>query len=287
MILREETTMEIHPLTTDDNVQLHLAYWPPARAGLPVLLCTHGVGNTFYTTPLWTVGQQLAAEGHGVAILNNRGHDWVTMNPLDQRWTGASYERIEDSARDFAAALAWLQQRGHRSIVLGGHSLGGLKAAYTQAFHPSPSVIGLVMCSSPRLPDEQVWDWQVHEANLRTAGDLIAAGRGDELMQVTMPTNTPALRGLMSAATYANKYGPDAATTALRYADRIKVPTLLLVGTGEKPQLSFARDMEPALINAPSVQRVEVEGADHMYTGKHASFTRALGAWLVALRSGR
>ncbi|MBX9824626.1 MAG: alpha/beta fold hydrolase [Xanthobacteraceae bacterium] len=275
--------MDIHPITTTDGVLLHLAYFPPALADRPVLLCTHGVGNTFYTTPLWMVARQLAGEGYGVAVLNNRGHEWVTMNMLDSRWTGAAYERIEDGVLDFTAALAWLERQGHRTVVLVGHSLGGLKAAYMQAFHPSPAVVALAMCSSPRLPDEKVWDWSAHEAILRTATDLVSSGRGDELMQVAMPTNTPAIRGLMSAGTYVNKYGPGAATTALRYAERIKVPTFLLAGSEEKPQRSFARDLEPALINAGSVTRREIDGADHMYTDRHAAVAHALGAWLGGL----
>ncbi len=273
--------MEIHALRTDDDVILNMAYFAPRSADAVVFLCTHGVADSFCNTPLWIVGQQLAERGFGVAVLDNRGHDWVTMNPLDRRWMGAAYERIEDSARDFHAAIDWLEGRGHRRIVLAGHSLGGLKAAYMQAYHPHSAVLALAMCSSPRLPDDKVWDWSKHLAILERCDKLSGEGRGDELMHVEMPTNTPALRGLMSAATYANKYGPNAATTTLRFADRIKVPTFLIAGSEEKPQMSFARDMEPALVNAPSVTRVEIEGADHMYAGRHAAVADAVATWLA------
>ncbi|MGH8430713.1 MAG: hypothetical protein ACREUF_09935 [Solimonas sp.] len=99
-------------------------------------------------------------------------------------------------------------------------------------------------------------------------------------MHVEMPTNTPAMRGLMSAQTYVNKYGPEAATTTLRFADRIRVPVFLLAGSEEKPQLSFSVDLEPALINAPSVTRALVDGADHMYTRRHDAVAREFAAWL-------
>lgn len=59
---------------------------------------------------------------------------------------------------------------------------------------------------------------------------MVAQGRGEELMHVDRPTNTPAMKGLMCYRTYINKHGPDAATTALRYADRIRVFRLLLSG---------------------------------------------------------
>lgn len=275
--------LEIHRVQTDDGVTLQIAWMVPRRPKAPVLLVTHGVGNSFTLSGLWPACQLLAAQGWGVAMVSNRGHDWVAMNPGDRRWIGAAYERIEDSALDFQASLRWLGRRGHRRVVLGGHSLGGLKAAYTQAHFPDEHVVALAMFSSPRLPDEQVWDWPAHQQLLARCHDRVAQGRGEELMHVDMPTNTPAMKGLMCFRTYINKYGPDAATTALRYAERIRVPTFLLAGELEKPQLSFSIDMEQALVNATSVRRVMVEGCDHIYSGRHEAVAQAFQAWLAEL----
>lgn len=275
--------MEIHPLVTDDAVTIQLAWLPPRDPGAPVLLATHGVGNSFTLSGLWRAGQLLAERGWGVAMMNNRGHDWVAMNPGDRRWVGAAYERIEDSALDFQAAQRWLRERGQRRIVIAGHSLGGLKAAYTQAHFPGEDVVALAMFSSPRLPDDKVWDWPAHQALLARCRDMVEQGRGEELMHIDMPTNTPAMKGLMCYRTYINKYGPEAATTTLRFADRIRVPTFLLAGEFEKPQLSFSVDMEPALANAPSVRRVMIEGCDHIYTGKHEAVAAAAHDWLTQL----
>lgn len=272
--------MQIHSIQTADGVALQLAYFEPRNVDAPVVICTHGVANSFTHTPLWNVAQRLHAMGWGVAVLNNRGHDWVSMNPLDRRWIGAAYERIEDSALDFEAGMQWLRRRGHRAIVISGHSLGGLKAAYTQAFFPTGEVVALAMFSSPRLPDDKVWDWPAHEKILARCRGLVAEGKGEELMHVDMPTNTPALRGLMSAQTYLNKYGPEAATTTLRFAERIRVPVFLLAGSEERPQLSFSIELEPALINAPGVTRVTIEGADHMYGGCHDAVAQEFAAWL-------
>ena len=224
------TITEIHSIKTDDDVVLELAYFPPRNVDDAVFLITHGAANSFCSSPAWVVGCELARRGVGVAVLNNRGHDWVSHNAHDQRWIGAAYEKIEDGALDFHAAFDWLERRGHHRLVLAGHSLGGLKAAYTQAHRPHSAVLALAMCSSPRLPDDKFWDWNKHLVILNRCNHLIADGKGDELLHVEMPTNTPALRGLMSASTYANKYGPEAPTTTLRFADRIKVPTLLLAG---------------------------------------------------------
>jgi len=273
----------IHTLVTDDGVTLQLAWIAPRDRRQPVVLATHGVGNSFTQSGLWQALSLLASRGWGVAMLNNRGHDWVAMNAGDRRWIGAAYETIEDSRRDFHAAQRWLRERGHARIVMGGHSLGGLKACYTQAHFPADDVVGLAMFSSPRLPDDKVWNWPAHQQLLAHCREMVAQGRGEELAHIEMPTNTPAMKGLMCHRTYINKYGPDAATTALRFADRIRVPTFLLAGEEEKPQLSFSIDMEKALVNAPSVRRVMLDGCDHVYAGRHEAVADATHEWLVSL----
>ena len=88
----------------------------------------------------------------------------------------------------------------------------------------------------------------------------------------------------MSAATYANKYGPNAATTTLNFADKIRVPVFLIAGEEEKPQLSFSVDLEPALVNAPFVKRVEVAGADHFYTNRHTQVASEIASWISQFR---
>ncbi|MEK7943827.1 alpha/beta fold hydrolase [Pigmentiphaga sp. YJ18] len=275
--------MQIHAIHTADQVRLHLAFFPPADKSRPVVLCTHGVANAFYNTPLWEVAQAIHAAGWGVALFNNRGHDWVSANPVDARWIGAAHERIEDCALDFKAGLDWLLGQGYRKLVIGGHSLGGLKANYALRTLDAGSFMGLAMFSSPRLPDEQVWNWAKHEAILDQCRALTEAGKGQTLMEVEMPTNTPAMRGLMCADTYINKYGPAAETTVLRAASDIAVPVFLLAGTKEHPQLTFSVDMETALINAKSVTRVAVDGADHLYTGRSDRVANAFADWLGTL----
>ena len=279
--------LELHSAKTEDEIMLDFAFYPPRYADDFIFVITHGAANTFYGSPVWFVGRELAARGFGVVVFNNRGHDWVTHNFYDQRWMGASFERIEEGVLDYQAIFSWLEKRGHRRFVQAGHSLGGLKAAYMQAHHPHPGVLALAMCSSPRLPDDKLWDWQKHLVILDRCNKLISEGKGDELLFVEMPTNTPAKRGIMSAATYANKYSPNAPTTTLNFADKIKLPVLLVAGAHEKPQLSFSVDLEPALVNAPSVTRVEIEGADHFYNGKHSAVADAIATWLGQFRYNR
>lgn len=268
--------MDIATVTTSDGLELQLGYIAPVDTGRPVLLCTHGVANNFASTPLRTVAELLAKRGIGAAILSNRGHDWLSMNRRDQRWIGAAYERFEDSALDLGAAAAWLRQQGHERIVLAGHSLGGLKVGYTAAHALPEGVVGVALCSAPRLPDDKFWDMAEYRKLLSEAERRVSEGRPEELMFVPMPTNTPALKGVFTAATYVNKYGPRASTTMLRYVERISPPTLVLAGTKEPPQLDFAREVARAI----GATLAEIEGADHLYSGREEAVAQALGAWL-------
>lgn len=111
--------VEIHRVVTEDGVTVQLAWMPPRNPQAPVLLATHGVGNSFTLSGLWRALQLVAGRGWGVAMINNRGHDWVAMNPGDRRWIGAAYEVVEESRFDFQAGQAWLRERGHRRIVIG------------------------------------------------------------------------------------------------------------------------------------------------------------------------
>jgi hypothetical protein len=170
-----------------------------------------------------------------------------------------------------------------------------MRRKYIKAFDSIGVNIGDVIRDEARIYDDGCL-WAPHLV-VQLCRDLyfkaLALPRIDESIVKTrnplahrpeMPTNMPAMRGLMSAATYANKYGPNAPTTTLNFADKIKVPVFLIAGSGEKPQLSFSVDLEPALVNAPSVTRVEVEGADHFYKGRHTAVADAIATWLGQFR---
>ena len=52
--------MDVHAITTSDQLELHLAYQPPRAPDGLVLLGTHGINSSFYTTPLLDLGRRLA-----------------------------------------------------------------------------------------------------------------------------------------------------------------------------------------------------------------------------------
>ena len=271
--------MDIHRLQTLDNVDLNLAFLPAEGVPRGTWLFTHGVGGAFYRAPLLTVGQELSRRGFNVALLNNRGHDWMWVNRADGRWLGAAYELIEDAALDIQAAVDWLAARGHSRLVLAGHSLGAVKVGYTLAHQRPTEVVAAALCSGPRLPGRPTMAPGELQAGMAKAEELVAAGRPEELIFLTGRA--------FSARTYLNKYGKGANTAVLSCADRFGVPVMFLAGNSSEgysdaPMLEHARDLHAAL---PASGFAEIDGADHMYGGREPTIADALTDWYEALGS--
>ncbi len=86
---------------------------------------------------------------------------------------------------------------------------------------------------------------------------------------------------MFSAATYVNKYAPEANTNILKLADQLRLPALVLAGTEEPPMLAFAKDLQAALPNAAPL--ATVEGANHFYAGRQDVVADVIGGWLRTL----
>ena len=57
-------------------------------------------------------------------------------------------------------------------------------------------------------------------------------------------------------------------------------------GVGSNLRVTVLDQTDAALVNAPSVKRVEIDGADHMYSGKHVAVADTIAAWLGQFRRG-
>ncbi|MBV8085341.1 MAG: alpha/beta fold hydrolase [Chloroflexi bacterium] len=272
--------MDIVPITTPDGLELHLIYEPPAQPDGLVLLATHGVDANFAMPPYLPLGRRLLkATGLGYAILNNRGHDRI--NRIRGRLLGSAYETFEDSALDLTAAADWLAERGHRRLVLSGHSLGALKVTYAQVHVPHPNVIALAPLSGPCLVEEH--DPTEIDAWLAHARDLLAAGKGQDLMWARPPADRPGSTAPFSAATYLNKYADGANSRILQYVDRVRVPCLFLAGEREPRFAQHARDLHAAC-QAPSMLRI-IPGATHYYPENEPAVAEAFLERLSTLPS--
>ena len=100
--------------TTSDKETLHgLLFSPRERKSDLALLLVHGVAMNFYLPPLPSFAQALAQQGYHCFVINTRGHDWINRAGGDLfDFCGATYEKFEDSAKDYDGALERLSSLG-------------------------------------------------------------------------------------------------------------------------------------------------------------------------------
>lgn len=108
-----EPKREIVCLTTADGLDLRSWYFPPGRAGAPVVLYLHGNAGDIGNHIPWA--KFLIDAGYGVLALEYRGYGGNPGSP--------SEAGLYDDAR---AALAFLKRQGFdgRNVALFGESLG-------------------------------------------------------------------------------------------------------------------------------------------------------------------
>lgn len=258
---------------------------PPEGNVRRAALLLHGVGSNFYSSStLQPLAEALRCGGYGVLLANTRGHDLVYAASVGnvRRRLGAAYETVADCCLDVAAWVELLAQRGFTHVTLIGHSLGAIKAVYSQAHQPQPQVQRVVAISPPRLSYaafRAIPESSLFEQSLSEAQRLVASGQPDALFTCQFPFPL-----LITAAGYLDKYGPAERYNILRFAANIQCPTLFVYGGRELAEggVAFA-GMPEALMELPGRERRQVaviDGADHVYTGRTGPLTQTVMAWL-------
>jgi len=282
--------MSLVQVTTSDGIRLHGGYeCAPESDRSPgpvdIWLCLHGTGSNFYAaSTLAGLAPKLLASGAAVLRVNTRGHDLICTGPSSQgRWLqGAAFERIDQAPLDICAWLDWLRASGFARIGILGHSLGAVKAIYTQAMQDATPIAALVAGSPPRLS----YDYfrasprgEEFQQLFAHASQLVEQGRGEELMLVRFP-----LPYYVSAAGYVDRYGPADRYNVLNLLPRLSCPTLVTYGSSEVQQDVAFRGMPEAvgeLAGARAHLQVGViAGADHQYTACHDALAGRIGMWL-------
>ena len=283
MVLRTE----VCELPTSDGEMLHGLLFTPEEGGGSsdlAFVLVHAVAMNFYTGPLPVVGQLLAEQGYSALSMNTRGHDWICRAGEGTEFGGATFEAIEDCLLDLDGGLAWLGERGYARFVLFGHSLGGVKVLYYQGHCLRSDVSEVVSCSTPKhFYSHRLQEQPDFAGHIAEAEALLAAGRGDELLQAPAGSGM----GLFSARTYVNKYGAEERTDVRPHAARLGCPLLATAGSREPAFVEHARELAAAA-GSEGGHCVVVEGAEHFYRGYTDVLTDAVVRWLgQAVRPGR
>lgn len=280
-------------LTTSDGLRLDGVLRSPTPGAangtaFDAALLLHGVQSNFYTSSTFEgLSQPLLELGLPLLQVNTRGHDNVYAGSTalgGRRWLGAAYEIIDECRYDVTAWCQWLVTRGFQRLLLVGHSLGAVKAVYSQARERHPNVQGLVAISPPRLSHRAYLaadDNGLYLESLAAAQKLVAEGEPNELFHSKYPFPL-----LIAASAFLDKYGPGERYNLLEHLPQLTPPTLFVYGGKELETggISF-RGMPEAIQSARRHEAdctVEViASADHLYTGSTGQLAKTITNWIA------
>ncbi len=247
-------------------------YRPAPAQNAPLVLFVHGMGSNFYRSGLKKAFLE-AAPALRLAILsfNNRGAE-----------RGTEDEKFRTCLADLDAAAAYARRRGHRKLVLVGHSTGCQKIAYWQARRQRSAVAGLVLLA----PAD---DYAVNrrdlgrrfESKVAWARKRVAAGRGDAPI-AGLYERFAAERFLSLAderAVEANVFRYAGALTQFR---RVKCPVLAVFGEREEFAVLPPAEMLAILRRRTKSRDFDdwlIPGADHGFHGCEAELALAVCQW--------
>jgi pimeloyl-ACP methyl ester carboxylesterase len=268
---------------SEDGYLLEGALFTPSEredGKLPVVWM-HGFTGRFYEQHTVAIGRRLAARGHVFVTGNNRGHH-LGATIVNQRGGadlrgGGWWELFDQCPFDYAAWIGFAVGLGFPRVVLAGHSLGAVKAAYYQGTRRDERVAALISASGPvRM------GLRLREAadRVRLAERLVAEGRGQDLLP-------PDPRGrITSAQTLVARLGAGMDVYGVEQPDaplaQICCPVLFVLGS-EEPEIGTEADLPLLRRKARSASAVEtlyVEGADHVYHGRELVVADGVGDWL-------
>jgi dienelactone hydrolase len=271
--------------------------WETCEAGQrPAVLRLHGLlGNLLDETEHF-LPRRLALAGYPSLTMNTA---------LANLGLFFGFGLFSDSLAQIRAACAFLRERGHRQIVVGGHGVGGCMAIrYGAALGtaPDPAVVGIAAIATPySLPETVERRWKRFGSRpsydeMRLRAEAVARGNppsaGDEMVAVYRahgPTLRPEHTEVYTLRTWWALAGPEADDArAHRHIGAVRVPILLV--DGRRDTVIEPRSGEDLAAAAQAggnaaVTRVVLD-ADHAFTDQHDALAGAVLAWLDSLGRG-
>jgi pimeloyl-ACP methyl ester carboxylesterase len=269
--------LELVSINTDTYPLDGLFYQPDGGATAGAVQFMHGNCSNFYTGVMRLLPPALVKLGYACLVYNRRGHDVlvsVNRTPL-----GGAFQRVSQAIDDNRIAARWLSDRGFAAPIVIGHSNGGMLGVRHVADHPDTPALVLLSahCGGKGLMSAAskagLFAGDSHEEFLARARELVAAGKGDELILL------PNWYYLISAATYIDQ--ADELPDILALAPRIRCPVLYFRGDREPKALYPAEDFA-ARTGGPCQVQIVPE-CDHFYGGREDMVAETIGAFLQEL----
>lgn len=277
-------------LSTDDGRRLAGLRYDPPPGVRPVasLLHVHGKGGNFYSGPGRFIPAIRRADPVVQLSINMRCHDLGYTRedlPYDEfvqggaRVDGGMWEDLSAGWRDLDAGVRHLQAVSDAPVFVVGHSSGGFYVADYAARHPGIAgrILLSPLCDNKR-PFPHWFGGPAEVANaVREAEELVAAGRGEQLIPLPVWFYGISARSLVQRAAEA-----DSAWEGMMAAS--DAPILCVVG-GKESRVEQWR----ALIDGFTAARKEfvvAEGVDHLYGGAEARVADTVVNFALELAAG-
>lgn len=245
----------------------------------------HGDGGHFYRRLYLELGARLAASGVTFLAANRRGHDFVSRGARGGGLQGYAHESVEVARLDYAAWLAFLNERGHTSIAVSGHSGGAVRAVYAQAKEQFAGVHAVVSISPGEYQHEGIAEvcGEAFEQLYHQAQAFVDEGQPEAYLKTDIP-----FRAMWTAQAYVDSFHPDNRYSLTRHAAETSCPTLFVFGAEEcaGPQLEPTAGLAMRRLKAAHLAHVTVdviEGANHGYAGREVALFERIWRWLATL----
>ncbi len=240
--------------------QTALADYLPGEPGRPAVLILHGFLQTHHFPTVRRLADALNEE-EGLPVLTPT----LTLG-IDGRRSSLACEAVqshtmEGDVAEVAAWVEWLKRRGHRRVVLVGHSTGSVMVAAYLEEAPAEVEKAILISLTHFGPDQAVFRKETRRA-LARARSAVGTPAAGEL--ATYPIAY--CRGYVSTAGRVLSYYAWNAPRVLRALARTRVPVHVIIGTDDE---RMGEAWVGALEALPRVRVRKVEGADHFFDAEH------------------
>jgi pimeloyl-ACP methyl ester carboxylesterase len=247
-----------------------------------------------HTCVIFLHGLRGFALGAGISpVAYPLAREGVRCVSINKRNSGKGYETSDfaEIDRDIAGAVEWATDRGATEVVVWGRSLGATEAAYFQGKRNDPDVDAVVLAApfadirerSTRGYFEAVSDDPdaAYESFVESARELVAAGRGNEIVALPRPVDGDVEYIPMTAESFLSYRSPESECATIDWTPEIEVPILLLPHSSDRNVTPAEAEEIADTATASPLVEVEPIAADHFFTGSEervadvtASFVR-------------
>ena len=166
-----------------DGFRIQAALWQPE--GIPptdttIIVQVHGSGGNLASLPLRVIARALSARGYAALSISTRQHD-----------EHVNTDNFFDVRQDIEAAVVTAKALGFRSIILQGHSLGTVQAAFYAASDWDPTIKAVILTGAfGKLPWKSrhilIQDEERYRALAVASREALKAGTAAEVLPIKM-----------------------------------------------------------------------------------------------------